>query len=176
MSGRDASVEARSRFLKAVAVVCVLILLVPTVDSAIRFATRGQAAGALDTAERGIDSEALLDVTDAFGSLERIESVAQGTDVAVPEPFSSEIGLLPGARDIRASPQGDVVGYLVDGGSGEVLGEVSRYMEERGWTVVPLGGVQGATFVKSVGECTWALVTCTQVGAGTAVVVRVVTS
>ena len=176
MSGDVACAQAQRRLFKAVLAVCAVVFSVPCVDAVVRFTQGGQEPVAVGAIDRGIDSAALLDSADAFGSLERIEAVAQEVGVAIPGPFSTEVGLLPGARDIRVSSRGDVVGYLVDKGSAETLDEVNRHMRAGGWTEVPLGGVQGATFVKSKGECTWALITCTQVDASTAVIVRTVVS
>ncbi len=89
---------------------------------------------------------------------------------AVPDWFDREIGLLPGARDVRVS--GAVVGYVVEGESGDALDALCAHMEERGWTCVLLGGVEGATFVKRTGACAWVLGTCTQTGSATSVVLR----
>lgn len=175
MSGKKERREGELRSLKALAVVCALVLAVPATDSVVRFASGGQTASASVAGARGIQSAELLDAADAQGSLDRVEALLQEAGPSLPEAFYQEVGMLNGARGVRVSSRGDVVGYLVSGRDAEVFQEVSAHMEAKGWTGVSLGGAQGATFVKPEGEYTWLLVTCTQVGESTAVVTRAVT-
>lgn len=124
--------------------------------------------------EEGIWAANIVDDRDVQGALSRLEELAQTGERSLPEFFEKEIGFLAGARDVRSSGAGRVVGYLVDDGSREALESVRRLMSRAGWSEVSLGGEQGATFVKEGGDCTWALVTCTQTVSATAVVYRCV--
>ena len=157
------------RALKAVAVVMALLLMVPGIDALVR-ATGGSAA--YGAATGGIDSRSLVQVDDPFATLDRIEGVADAEGADVPEAFASEVGLLSGARNVRADATGEVVGYEVSGNAADAADRLAKHMKERGWSAVSLGGLDGATFVKAGGELAWALATCTQVADSTTVVVR----
>lgn len=86
------------------------------------------------------------------------------------EDIFREVGVLEGCRDVRAS--GNVVGYIVDEDASIAWGRIEEMMEERSWEERPMAGILGATFIKSEGEFTWAIVTCNQVGAATSIVAR----
>lgn len=160
------------RPLKAAAIVLAILLVAPGLDAVVRIVVPMQVANAADV---GIDAAYLTGGEDASASLERIESAATASEANVPDEFSAEVGLLLGARDVRASEQGVlVVGYVVDGDCSDVARRLEAHMEARGWTGVALGKAAGATFAKSSGSCTWALATCTQVGSDTSVVMRCV--
>lgn len=160
--------EARYRPLKAVAIVIALLLMIPGIDillGVMGARTRDVASG------EGIDARSLVQAADPFETLERIEEQAATGDVELPDAFSREIGLLPEARDVRVDAAGTVVGYVVSGQAEDVLADLIVHMEARAWSAVPLGGVDGVTFVKASGSCTWALATCTQTGESTSVVI-----
>lgn len=163
----------RFRLLKAIAIVVAIVVAAPGVDAVARYAATPQRASA---AVGGIDAGFLLESGDASTALDRIEGLSSGEAADVPRAFSEEVGFLPDARDVRASIDGAVVGYVVDSGADDALRRLIGHMQLRGWTEVPLGEVEGATFVKREGSCRWALATCTQVGAATNVVVRCVIS
>lgn len=159
------------RVAKALAIVAVIVLVGPVSNAALR------AAGATDAQERssaqtGIRLAALVEGSDANAALSRMEQLADAGNAAdaLPDGFEREIGVLPGARDVRVS--GSVVGYVVDGNVGETLAALDAHMEGRGWTCVPMGDVDGATFLKEDGVITWTFATCTQVGSATSVVLR----
>ena len=161
----------RFRSLKAIAVVLAILVAAPGIDLVARFFTPSATA----SADEGIDAGALIEPADAQTSLERIEAIAAAADADVPEAFADEVGFLPGARDVRASSGGEVVGYVAPGNTEDALAKITERMKGNGWTAVELGEeVDGATFVKSSGSCTWALVTCTQIGSDTSVVARCV--
>lgn len=120
----------------------------------------------------GIEAQALSHAGDAEGVVARLENMAgAGGETVAPVWFRREVAYLPNARDVRADGS-SVVGYLVEGACDDVLDDLIAHMEVRGWTAVPLGEACGATFVKRSGTCTWALATCTQVGAATSIVFR----
>ena len=90
----------------------------------------------------------------------------------VPPQYAAEIGMPAGVRDVRVSSDGAVVGYVVEGAADEVAKEVDACFTARGWISVSLGGIEGRTYLKQEGCYTWALMTATQVGDSTSVVVR----
>ena len=165
----DDSTPGNSRLLKALAIVLVVFLAVPGVDAVIRGTPSRQSA---DAAGLGIDSRFLTEAGDAESSLGRIEELASAGAADVPDAFAEEVGFLPGARDVRVSGDGSVVGYVVSQSCSDALDLIAEQMETGGWTAVSLGRVEGATFIKPEGVHRWALITCTQVDASTSVVVR----
>lgn len=171
-NARDAELY---RPLKAVAVMLAIVVAAPGADVVLRFVAGPHEAHSAHALEAGISASQLIDAGDAFGTLDRMEAVVEPRASGVEDSFYREVGLLAGARDARASPEGDVVGYVVDGQCADVLDRLTSHMEERGWTAVSLEGSQGATFVKASGACTWVLATCTQAGEATSVVMRSVT-
>ena len=154
--------------MKAVAIVLVILLVVPGVEAVFDKVTP---SNSVSVSPATLDARALIG-GDPSATLARIEDVATAEDAQLPAAFVREIGLLPDARDLRVIEAGPIVGYTVDEDATVVLDQLVEHMESMGWTAVSLGDIDGATFIKSAGNCTWALVTCTQVGFATAVVVR----
>lgn len=159
------------RLAMAVAIVVVLVAAVPITGIAFE-ALSGSPAQAV--ADGGIRAADIVGEGDAGETLNKIEELADASQAKLPAYFEEEIGLLDGARDVRANDTGRVVGFLVDGSSHEAFDCVRENMIRTGWSEISLGETEGATFVKEGGSCTWALVTCTQVGPATAVVYRCV--
>ena len=160
-------VEQR-RLTAALFVVAIAVSSVPLADL---LHSSAHAQASVDAGSAGVDVGALAGAGDIESALAALDELADiGSSGAVSAEFEREIGLLPGAHDVLIS--GSVVGYLIEGESAQVEQELQVHMAARGWTSVPLGELEGATFVKPSGDCTWALVTCTQVGDVTSVVVR----
>lgn len=154
------------RQLKALAIVIALVFVAPALDYALGGV--GEVHG-VEAEQVGIDLSALSQTGDANSVLDGIEVMANPRGLP-PTWFEEEIGVLPGAYDVRAS--GPVVGYSVQQECDEAVRLLKTHMINHGWTCVSLGSVEGATFVKDSGACTWALATCTQVGSTTSVVIR----
>lgn len=163
----------RWRVIKAVFITIALLCVVPGVDVVARMTIDRDSAV---YADEGIDSSAVFSSSDPFEGLDRLEDKANYTEREVPGYFEEEIGLLPESRDVHIDSTESIVGYVVDGEEQAVLEQLSCQMRETGWNEVSLGGVDGATFIKSSGRCTWALVSCTQVGSAVSVVMRCVHS
>lgn len=159
------------RSVRALAIVLAIVLMVPGVEAIARFA---HSANAQTVSTSELSASSLIDSFDAEASLERIEQAASIEGRALPPSFGEEIGMLPGARDIRMNEDGSVIGYVVDREGDETLSQLRKHMEQKGWTAVDLDEACGATFVKAEGSITWALATCTQVGSATSVVIRCV--
>lgn len=170
MTGASANRWHHVRLARAVVVVCAIVLAAPLIDGA---AGAAAAEPPNSIPAEGIHAGELLAGGDAETALARIEHRAETADDALSEAsawFLEEIGFLPNARDVRWS--GSVAGYVVDDESAAVFGQLRLHMQRRGWRCVPLGDVDGATFLKGFGQCSWALATCTQVGEATSVVIR----
>ena len=159
-----------ARPVKAALIVVAIVLVVPGFDAVLK---AGDALAHARESPVGIDAAEVVGFGDPDRALERIESFAQVGETSLPEGFADEIGVLPGARDLRVCGD-DVVGYVVDASVGEVYGLLRARMDALGWTMVPEGQEHAATFVKDDGRCTWALVTCEEVGSATSVVIRCV--
>ena len=168
------------RLAKAVALTALLVFGVPAVDAV---ADSGGARAGKEVAGKsagsgqsplGIDSGVLIGDGDVYGLLARLEELSTSKGANLPPAFEREVRLPSRYRDLRSSEDGAVVGCIVDGPSKTVAEEVRSLMEAAGWCEVPLGSVEGFTFVKFFGECRWALVTCTQVGGSTNAVYRCV--
>ena len=116
-----------------------------------------------------------------------IESVASGSDVslaelgvqevldaqAVPGWFGEEVLSLEGAHGVMALDDWSVVGFSTDEAADEALARSVQEMREKGWIGYE-SGIEGVvTFTKGEGACSWAMLSCTQVGGETSVVVRV---
>ena len=161
------------RLIAAVVVVAVIVFSPIAIDSAFNTA-EAEESDAMSANAEGLDAQALIGGKDASTVLEELEDAAKADGFkAVPPVFFDEIGFLPDARDVRVSADGAIVGYVVDDGVEEALANLLLHMEARGWAGVSLGGVDGYTFLKDSGQCTWVLATCTQVGDVTSVVMRV---
>ena len=107
-------------------------------------------------------------------ALNEIESFLDGTASTVPIQFEEEAGLPPGARDVRVSNGGKVIGFIVDGEPGEAVAAIDGLMETKGWTPVDLGGISGKTYVRNGGSFAQIVMTATQIGGSTSIVMRCV--
>lgn len=159
----------RFRLVVASAFVAAIVFAVPAADAV--FFSHGSVGGAAD-AIAGIRAKPILQAGGLDEVLKAIEQTAAQDEGPVPSWFQVEVGFLPGARDVRVENENQVVGYVVDCNAGQALQRLKAHMEALGWKGVALGQVDGFTFVKSSGTCTWALVTCTQVATATSIVVR----
>lgn len=161
------------RLLKALAVILAAFCVVPGIDVIWRYAGQG-ADGRASPA--GLDTRALAFSGDPVAALEALDRSIDADRVAVPDEFSSEVGLLPDAHDVRSNEDGSVVGCVVEMPEEAAFRLLADHMERKGWSAVPLGVENGATFMKGEGCCTWVLATCTQVGNETSIVYRSVPS
>jgi hypothetical protein len=161
------------RSVRAVAIVLAIVLMVPGVEAIARFT---HSADAQSASASELEAASLIDAFDTTASLERIEQAASIEGRALPPAFANEIGLLPSARDVRMNEDGSVIGYVVDCNADKARSQLLERMGSNGWTAVELDQAYGTTFVKTSGDLTWALATCTQVGSSTSVVIRCVIS
>lgn len=159
-----------SRSKMAVALTALIVFAVPAADVAL--GAHGARAADGTAGPRGVSASAILGDGGPEGMLLRLEEAAGEVDGEVPEGFLREVGLPQECRDVRTDGDGGVVGCTVEGDAREVLEGIELRMRGLGWTSVPLGNGEGATFVKEGGSITWVMVTCTQVGPATSVVFR----
>jgi len=168
--GRSAARNVQSkRVAKAFSLVVGLVCLVPMSGLA-----RGGASGQVPSSSiaGGISASEIICGLDMHAMLDRLEDAGGLNNGKAPAYFEREIGVIEGARDVRASGDERIVGYIMDCPATQAQQRVSQWMMGRGWTEVSLGSVSGATFVKKGGDCRWALASCTQVGSATSVVYR----
>ena len=105
-------------------------------------------------------------------ALDEIEARLDGVASTVPVQFAEEAGLPSDARDVRVSDDGTVVGFAVDSEPDEAIASINEIMETKGWTAIDLGGIDGETYVKNEGPYAQVVMTATQVGGSTSVVMR----
>lgn len=160
---------AHLRPIKAAAIVLAIVLVAPGASVVGSFV---KSAIVQDDGPMGIDSAYIVSAPDAYAAVGRIEELVASDGYELPEAFADEVGCLPGARDVRVSGEGTVVGYVVDDDARSVCDRLTAQMEAAGWSAVPLAGEVGATYVKEDGRYTWVLATCTQAGEATSVVMR----
>ncbi|MDO4290911.1 MAG: hypothetical protein Q4C41_06760 [Eggerthellaceae bacterium] len=116
-----------------------------------------------------------------------IESASSGSDVDLeglgvrevrdaqeaPSWFVDEVLSLEGACGVMALDDWSVVGFSTEETADEALARRTQEMQGKGWFGYE-SGIEGVvTFTKGEGACTWAMLSCTQVGDETSVVVRV---
>lgn len=159
------------RLAIACAVVAALVLVAPVSGVVLKGEAEASSRASVDG---GIRVSDIVGAGDMQEALKKLEELAAATERPLPVFFQEEIGLMKGAHDVRSNEGGSVVGYLVDGSEDGIFASLRAHMLQRGWSEVSLGSSGGATFVKEDGACTWALVTCTQVGQATSVVFRCV--
>jgi hypothetical protein len=112
------------------------------------------------------------DASTPDAALDEIEARLDGIASTAPVQFAEEVGLPTNARNVRVSDDGMVVGFSVDGEPDEAIASIDEIMETKGWTAVDLGGIDGKTYVKNEGLYTQVVMTTTQVGGSTSVVMR----
>ena len=104
--------------------------------------------------------------------LDRAEELLGETLLPMPPWFSEQVGLPSGAREVRVSADGAVVGFILDGSPDSAVDDVDNRMRAHGWTSADLGGIDGKTYIKTSGKSEWIVMTATQVGSSTSVVMR----
>lgn len=155
------------RRVAAVAIVAALVGAAPCID---RLLNTFRGGGSADT--HVYEGVSLARSSNPFDALESIEHSLDGFSSTLPEGFAGEIGVLDGASEVAVSEDGAVVGYRVAGTADEVHRKIGESMAVKGWLETDLGSIRGATYTKKEGAYRWILVTCTQAGGLTSVVIR----
>lgn len=169
MTYRSKTRAATTRLTRALLIVAGIMIVAPTLNAVASMTSdypghRGS--------QPGIEARSLVAEGDPFAVVDRIEAASKTDGAQAPDTFMAEMGMPERARDVRVNEAGSVIGYVVEGRVDTVLERVDELMCAKGWKGVSLGDVTGSTYVKSDGTYEWALVTGTQVGADTSVVVR----
>ena len=95
---------------------------------------------------------------------------------AVPSWFEEELFALGGAKSVRVSGEGGVVGFSCAHSAESEFSQIEGELTRKGW-VESETGIEGCSvFVKEGGVCLWAMVSCVPVGEGASVVVQCVIS
>lgn len=135
-------------------------------------------AVAADRVGRGVGPSVLVEartlISDVKG--ERLSASAGLTTPGSPEleVFESELFSLAGFSEVRATADGSIVGFVAKDDAANVYERVSARLMQAGWVEVESGLPTVGSFVKAGGLRTWALVSCSGVGAATSVVVQCV--
>ena len=95
---------------------------------------------------------------------------------AVPPWFEEELFALGGAKSVRVSGEGGVVGFSCAHSAESEFSRIEDELACKGW-VESETGIEGCSvFVREGGVCLWAMVSCVPVGEGASVVVQCVIS
>ena len=126
------------RLVLASIITAALVLGAPAIDAVASLASGDpQTPGAFASVLEGIEVLSLVGDADTAAFLGRVEEAAEASD-DLPEAFEREIGLPEGARDVRVSKDGSVVGCVLDAYARDAANTVSAHMLARGFTEVPL--------------------------------------
>lgn len=165
--------ELTRRRVTAFAIVGALIGAVPLMGAVVDAIEKGSRdAGHMAGAAYGVDVQGVLGAHDPVSGMEALDEMLSAAAADVPDSLSREAVVLPGAREVRLASDVDVLGYVVDRPVSTVEQSLRDAMERKGWTAIPLGGIDGYTFVKQEGEWVWILATCDEVGSSTSVTLR----
>ena len=169
----ESEVVQRGRLERACAIVAIgIVVLAVGVPLGMQVPSEGAARAPAEGAVAGVDAQSAIEARGPEEALDALEEMLGRSQGELPAAYREELGVVPGSYDVRTAHDGSVVGFLVDGGVGEVGPLVREAMEQRGWTAVELGGVKGETYVKREGVYTWAMVTYVAEGRATSVVIR----
>ncbi len=171
-------------------VVCGWATGVDVTGKALRLSDAGVEHGLSDEFSGGRLGEGLADVrrADDFASTGLVDDLADmqpadsapGVSIvgeatgpeAVPSWFAQELFPLDGARDVRVSAEGSVVGFVVPSGEESSMARFREELQQVGWTEAETGIEGCSVFVKGEGTCRWAMISCIPVGDATSVVAR----
>ena len=166
MTEAVSSTIQRRRLVLAIAIVAVIVFS----PAAIGLVLPEQ------TMEEGVEARSAFsfgrDASTPDVALDEIEARLDGAVSIVPAQFAEEAGLPPDVRDVRVSDDGMVIGFAIDGETDEAVASVDEFMETKGWTAIDLGGIDGKTYVKNEGPYSQVVMTATQVGGSTSIVMR----
>lgn len=166
MTQAVSSTIQRRRLVLAVVIVVAIVFGPATIGLVLPEQTAGENAHAFSEFSFGLDAGTPEEV------LDEIEARLDGATSTAPVQFTDEVGLPSGAQDVRVSDDGTVVGFSVDGESDEAIASIDEIMETKGWTAIDLGGIDGKTYLKNEGPYSQVVMTATQVGGSTSIVMR----
>ena len=161
----SSAIQSR-RLVLAIAIVAAIVFCPAVIGLVLPERTTGES-------ERAHSSFSFAqDASTPDAALDEIEARLSGDVSTAPVQFAEEAGLPSGARDVRVSDDGMVVGFSIDGEPDETITSIDEIMEAKGWTAVDLGGIDGKTYVKNEGLYAQVVMKATQVVGSTSVVMR----
>lgn len=170
--GHADSVASRRRMRACFAVAAVLAFVVGShafeaCSSEDVLASSGEAIGAafVADAQGQFSSDALIDQLDEKSGASTVDGDA------IVRAGNGELAVPLDAHELRATSDGAVVGYVLSADASTAFSRADAAMRQAGWTGYALGGIAGATYRKADGALHWALLSCTQVGDATSVVI-----
>ncbi|MBR5260385.1 MAG: hypothetical protein IKV48_07980 [Eggerthellaceae bacterium] len=90
---------------------------------------------------------------------------------SLPLWFSEELFDESQATELYANEDETIFGLNVDKSPAASFNEICTSMESKGWVRIESGMEHCATFIREQGDPSWALVSCTNTGSGTSIVV-----
>ena len=168
MTQTSSSATQNRRFVLAVAIVAAIVFCPAAIGFVLPERTTGESAR--------VHSSFFFaqDASTPDAALDEIEARFDGVASTAPVQFAEEAGLPSDARDVRVSDDGMVVGFSVDGEPDKAIASIGEIMKAKGWVAVDLGGIDGKTYLKNEGPYTQVVMTATQVGGSTSIVMRCV--
>lgn len=106
------------------------------------------------------------------GSVALASALGFDSSGVVPAWFAEELFALSDMREVMANDAWTVVGFTLTGSAEQAFDEVSSRLAEKGWQGLESGVSGITTFFKEGGAVQWVMVSCTQVGEETSVVLR----
>ena len=177
LAGRGLPLPAQSgRLVRAIAIVVVMVFAPAVVDMLLSLSSSAETPSAEVIAPADGGPVSYQEGRTPDEVLDRAEELLGETLSPIPVWYSEQVGLPSGAREVRVSADGTVVGFILDGSSDSAVDDMGDRMRAHGWTSADLGGIDGKTYIKTGGEPEWIVMTATQVGSSTSVVMRRVES
>ena len=122
--------------------------------------------------EESINAWNRVDIADPVELIDAYEAKLEN-DIATPsDAFMEEVGLPPGARDVRYRQGTGVVGFVLDTDVDSAQQRLNGLFRAKGYSAYDLVGVPGATYSKPGGALAWVVALCVEVDGSTSVVLR----
>lgn len=163
------------RALAALLSIAVAVVLAVAIDEGLGVASAATKMGRVLLADDvGDQAKIVLEGGSGSGDGDAAVSLAgEQTGIeAVPSWFEEELFALGGAKSVRVSGEGGVVGFSCAHSAESEFSQIEGELTRKGW-VESETGIEGCSvFVKERGVCLWAMVSCVPVGEGASVVVQ----
>lgn len=163
------------RALAALLSVAVAVVLAVAIDDGLGVAGAATKMGrALWAEDAGDQVKFALEGGSGSGDGDAAVSLAgEQTGIeAVPPWFEEELFALGGAKSVRVSGEGGVVGFLCAHSAESEFSQIECELTRKGW-VESETGIEGCSvFVKEGGVCLWTMVSCVPMREGSSVVVQ----
>ena len=179
------------RAIKASVVVAILIASVPIVAAAQQkaqdFSSTSSVVGSIfqqsfgglqldldnQGAESNVEGEQISTVESALEASTLAASMGIKTNTSPPDNFTAECFDVSNRSNVLVNEQRNLISYTTESAAQSEFSEISRVMEDEGWSIAKSGVDTQGTFVKNTGSISWAYVNCINVGGETCVVIQI---